>query len=544
MYIFKNAIKCIGRSKGRNILIGIIVLVISVSACIGLSILQASDSAKKDALDGMSVTATISFDRQSMMNGMRDRGDSDRKTFDKNEFAQIMGDSQALTLDEYKVYSQAESVNDFYYVSTAYVNGSGTFMPVSTDVSSSADEETNYMDNEMMENMPGFGGGRGGKMNGIGMTQSDFTVLGFSSDSAMTDFQSGIAYISQGSVFEEGSEALECIISDELALYNSLEVGDTVSITNPNNAEESYVLTVVGLFTDSSSNENSFLPMGFSNSDPANKIYMSYAALESIVNSSKDVSVTVTDEDTGNSYESNLTHTIEATYVFADTDAYYRFEDEVRELGLDDSYIVNSSDVDAFENSLVPLETLSTMAIWFLLIILIIGAIILIVLNIFSVRERKYEIGVLTAIGMKKSKVAIQFLTEIFIVTIIAVIVGIIIGGVSSVPVTNALLKNQASSQNTEKVEMEMNFGRPGNFNGMPDMENMPEDVPQGGGRDMLANVGKAMENYITEINSAMNLVVVMQMLGIAVILTLFAGAASVLFIMRYEPLKILANRD
>ena len=37
MYIVKNALRYIGRSKGRNILIGIIALVIAVSACIGLS---------------------------------------------------------------------------------------------------------------------------------------------------------------------------------------------------------------------------------------------------------------------------------------------------------------------------------------------------------------------------------------------------------------------------------------------------------------------------------------------------------------------------
>ena len=67
MYIIKNAFKCIGRSKGRNVLIGIIALVIAVSACIGLSIRQAAENAKETALDGMSVTATISYDRGAMM---------------------------------------------------------------------------------------------------------------------------------------------------------------------------------------------------------------------------------------------------------------------------------------------------------------------------------------------------------------------------------------------------------------------------------------------------------------------------------------------
>ena len=33
-------------------------------------------------------------------------------------------------------------------------------------------------------------------------------------------------------------------------------------------------------------------------------------------------------------------------------------------------------------------------------------------------------------------------------------------------------------------------------------------------------------------------------MIGVGLLLTLVASAASVLFIMRYDPLKILANRD
>lgn len=45
MYILKNTLKCISRAKGRNILIGIIVLVIAFSACVGLSIRQAAESA-------------------------------------------------------------------------------------------------------------------------------------------------------------------------------------------------------------------------------------------------------------------------------------------------------------------------------------------------------------------------------------------------------------------------------------------------------------------------------------------------------------------
>ena len=70
MYIVKNALRCIGRSKGRNILIGIIALVIAISACLGLSIRQAAITAKTSALSSMKVTANISYDRGSIMGQM------------------------------------------------------------------------------------------------------------------------------------------------------------------------------------------------------------------------------------------------------------------------------------------------------------------------------------------------------------------------------------------------------------------------------------------------------------------------------------------
>ena len=149
--------------------------------------------------------------------------------------------------------------------------------------------------------------------------------------------------------------------------------------------------------------------------------------------------------------------------------------------------------------------------------------------------------------GMKKFKVALQFLTEIFVVTIIAVIIGVGVGGVSSVPVTNALLENQIAAQSNQYNKIEENFGRPGN---MIPGGNMPgnmgqNDIPQmqNAGAGNLFDVNE-MADYINEIDEAMNLTVVFQMLGIAVLLTIVSGAVSMLFIMRYDPLRILANRD
>ena len=563
MYIIKNALRCIGRSKGRNILIGIIALVIAVSACIGLSIRQASESAKKSALDGMSITATISYDRASAMGDMaggRGQGGKGQGGFDRNQFADMMSGASSLTLEEYQKYATAESVQDFYYTLTAYFNGSDSFLPVSDETTDSEESDGTLDgsldggDSSVSQRPNGMGGGMMGGM----MTMGDFTVIGYSSDSSMTAFVNGNASILEGgTMFEEGTSDYVCVISEELAIFNDLAVGDTIVITNPSLETETYTLTISGIYTSSETNNFSNAMFG-RGQDPANQIYMSANALQVILDASEAASTTVTD-DNGRESESKITGTLAATYTFADTDAYYAFENEVRALGLDDSYTVSSTDITAFENSLTPLNTLSTMAGWFLLVILIIGGVILVVLNIFNVRERKYEVGVLTAMGMKKWKVAAQFMCEILVVTMLAVVIGAGIGAVSSVPVTNALLENQIASQNSQQTQMDQNFGRPGNMGGnmgggmmggnmggdMP--SDIPSDVPSdigGGKNNRFENMFGGAADYITEVNSAMNLTVVLQMIGVGLLLTLLASAASVLFIMRYDPLKILANRD
>ncbi|MFU2108463.1 FtsX-like permease family protein [Paenibacillus larvae] len=44
------------------------------------------------------------------------------------------------------------------------------------------------------------------------------------------------------------------------------------------------------------------------------------------------------------------------------------------------------------------------MSVTYIVIVLVLGAVILILLSSIAIRERKYEIGVLRAIGMKKGK--------------------------------------------------------------------------------------------------------------------------------------------
>lgn len=555
MYILKNVLRNLTRSKGRTVLVAIIVLAISFSACIGLSIRQAANTAKEQSLESMQITAQISLDRSSMMQDFGGAPEEGQE-FDISGFADRMQEAGSLTLEEMETYAQAASVEDFYYSLSVSLNGADGLEPVSTDTSTDTEdaEDTTDSDSAMpdmgggpggMQDMPG--GGPGGFQRGGWGTQGDFTVVGYGSDAAMTDFINGTSTITDGAMFEENTGEAQCVISDELATYNALAVGDTIAVENPNNEGETYTFQIVGIYNNSQSTVTTGGMMGgFSTAnDPANQIYTGYAALKAVTEASEAAAVTSTDEETGRETTTAIPEQLSGTYAFASVKDYEAFEAEARALGLDDSYTITSSDLTAFEQSMLPLENLSQMALYFLLVVLGIGALVLIVLNIFNVRERKYEIGVLTAIGMKKRKVALQFITEIFIVTFFAIVVGGAAGAVSSVPVTNSLLASQTQSQADTADRQEAGFGRPvggpeADQGGGPGGEqgDVPA-LPDGGEPG-----GNMLRNYVTEVTSATNITVLLQLLGLGILLTIVASGASVVFIMRYEPLKILSNRD
>lgn len=297
MYILKNAWRSISRAKVRNILIGVIVLVIATSSCVALSIREASGTAKEQYLEDMEVTAQISIDRQSMMQGFsKDSEDG----FDREPMKDMLANQESLTLEELKTYAQADSVKDFYYTGTTTVNTDDNWEAVDT---TGITEETEEETEDDKSGFSSIGGGRGGQMSGqkpgrMGM-QGDATIVGYSSDSAMTGFVAGTSTITDGQMFEENTQAYDCVISDELATYNELQVGDTITVVNPNNEEESYTLTIVGLYNNQESGMSQTGMMGgFSTAtDSANQIYMSYDALSLILEASEATAEATKQED-------------------------------------------------------------------------------------------------------------------------------------------------------------------------------------------------------------------------------------------------------
>lgn len=502
MFIIKNAIRNIWRSKGRSILIGVILFILALSSCIGLSIQQAAKTSKEASMELTNITAQIEVNRESVMEKAQEDVSDDSA---KEAMKEALGSMESLSLEEMQTYAESSYVSDFYYTGSLSLNGSDDLEAVESE-----------------SNAPSGMGGRGGDMSSS--SSGDFTITGYSSDEAMTDFIDGTSNISDGSMFVEGEDDATVIISSELASLNSISVGDEIIFTDPDDEDVTISVTVVGIYETTSSSQSQG-PGGMNSMDSANQIYMSYASLEAI------------------SETYSLSMSTSGTYVFATVEDYENFETDCREMGLDDMYSITSSDLTAYEQSLLPLENLSTYAMYFVIVVLAIGGVVLIVLNIFSIRERKHEIGILCAIGMKKMKVASQFLCEMFIIAIIAVLLGAGIGAVASVPVTNTLLENQISSSQSTSDRMENNFSRPDESGSSS--EELSQDMEQSGDSDSTKELpGVSNISYVTSVSEAMNIKVVAQMILLSFLLVFISSAAGLIFIMRYDPLMILANRD
>ena len=529
--------KSITRSKGRNILIGIIVLAIAASSCVALAIRNAAKEAEAAGVDSINITGTLSVDRKKMMESMQSGGSTDGKP-DMSNLRELMSQYQDLDLDELLTYSKSDYVKDFYYSKSISLNATGDLEAYSTESSSSSTDDSNKNG--------GFpGGGKGGMPSGMmsgGLTMGDFTITGYSSEDAMTKFVDGTTKITDGEMFDITSSEMNCLISNELAVFNNLSVGDTITLVNPNVEDETYKFKISGIYTDSSSGDSGNQLKFSTSMDPANLICISYDALQSVIDHSVSVAKTETD-DNGNESSSAINGQLSNTFVFSSKENYDNFSAELKTKGLSEFYTVTSSDINNYESSLLPLKNLSDFATTLLFIVLVIGAVILIVINVFNIRERKYEVGVLTAIGIKKSKVAMQFVTELLCVTLLFIIIGAGVGAAVSVPVSNNLLSSQIEQIETQTNDQDMNFGRPGGQNGSRPQFMQGDRENPGGGMMNIFGGDQSEVNYLDKINATINFSILIQLIGIGIILTLVSSLTAIIFVLRYEPLKILANR-
>ena len=108
-----------------------------------------------------------------------------------------------------------------------------------------------------------------------------------------------------------------------------------------------------------------------------------------------------------------------------------------------------TSSLTQANNTIAPLNSVKNISLFSLIGAVIAGAIIILLVMVMIVRERRREIGVLKAIGGSNLKIILQFITEAITLTILGAIIGLIIGVIGGTPVTKLLVNNSTSSTTT-----------------------------------------------------------------------------------------------
>lgn len=495
MYILKNALTSIVRNKGRNLLIGIIILAISCAVSVTLAIKNSSSSLIKSYESKYEVEATIGMNRENMMKNFNpgDRSNS------KDMMKEMFDSANKLTEEDIKNFADSDYVKSYYYIMQTGVN-SDTLEKASA---------TSASENDMFNDR-----GLGGKEDFKNESSGDFTLKGYSSIEAMNEFIEGSYTIIDGEVSED-FDSNDCLMNSELAILNEIKVGDTIKIVDSEDDSKTYELVVSGIYEEKMDNDNSMSMF----TESVNTIITNANFVNQMKENNEDLNVATT-----------------PTFILTNRDVVESFSEELTEKGLNENLIVQTN-LDQVENATSTISNVKTFAVTFLIITLIIGTVVLLVINMINIRERKYEIGVLRTIGMKKSKVCLQFICELFIVAFVSLILGAGLGATISVPISNSLLKNEISTSQNEVNSIRGNFGKGQNIsNG--EMQKPNNDFQN------TSFQGVATIQAFNSIDAVVDFKVLIELLGIGLLITLISSVSAITSIQKFSPLTILKERS
>jgi putative ABC transport system permease protein len=322
--------------------------------------------------------------------------------------------------------------------------------------------------------------GRGFRVfvNGGGSLPSNFSppvsFLGTNDASALDNSR---ITVRDGKSIDGTKDTNEALISSQMASKNSLKVGSTFTAYNT-------TLTVAGIFDGSTRAGDG-------------TVILSLPAEQRLSGQSGAVTGAVATVD-------SLDNLSSATSAIKSA------------LGSGADVISSQEQAD---DTVKPLQNISSISLYSLIGAAIAGAAIILMTMVMITRERRREIGVLKAIGAGNSKIMSQFMVEAVTLTVLAAIIGIVLGALAGSPMTHMLV-----SDNT------------GNGAG-------PARGP-GGGAGMAFRAGGrgfgAIRDNVGNIHAAVGWDIVLYGLAAALIIALIGSALTSFLIAKVRPAEVM----
>lgn len=350
-------------------------------------------------------------------------------------------------------------------------------------------------------NINGSGGDNGGPslfISGGGNLPTNFAppveVLGTNDPSHI---EASPITITSGKTINGSKDTNNALISQAMADKNGLKVGSTFTAYDE-------TLTIAGIFSSSTRRGD-------------NTVILSLPTLERLSSQSGAVTGATATVDSLDNLASTTTAVKNALGSSAD---------------------VQNTQTEA-DNAVKPLENVKSISLTSLIGAVIAGAIIIFLVMLMIVRERRREIGILKAIGASNLKVVWQFMAEAVTFTLLAALIGIIIGIFASSSVTNTLVNNATASNNSSNSftgggSAIQRFGTAGGGG----------SVSVGGGPGpSFVSRGKglgAIRSNITNIHAAVGWTIILYGLAAAVTIALIGSTLASYLIAKVRPAEVM----
>ncbi|MGC6767643.1 ABC transporter permease [Enterococcus sp. LJL51] len=512
MDFIRRALLSMKAKKGRTLLLSAVFSAILIFVLAGLTIRSAALTATENAKKSVGATVTLTTNRE---NGMkRSETEEGEEKPDPGSFSVT-----PVNLEDAEKITALDNVKTYSFISSSSAGAGDGITPISTedeteetDTASSSSSDTAQAG--MMGGGPGGAGMMGGGENGgAQMMQSDFQVTGVKDLSMYSSFSEGSAVIVDGqAVTSEDEGTNNVVIEQTLADANELSVGDTFTITSPEDEETTYEVTVKGIYETTESSSSMGMMFNFLN--PANTIYGSYTFANALKG-----------DDSEGTIDS-------AVYTLTDPEKMDQFVEASEALIDTDTFSIQTNDL-MYQQMLQPLNNVASFAKNIVILVAVAGVIILTLIVMMTIRERRYEIGVLLSMGEARVKVILQFFSEIIVCMLVALAIASFSGNVVGNVVGEQLIQQQTESSQTTAN------------NGMTEGGSGGQQGNRGRGPGNFASMGASSQEAAAEIEN-MDIKVtadqIAMLAGLGILISFGSILLSSIGIIRLQPRKILTT--
>ncbi|MBD8067701.1 ABC transporter permease [Bacillus sp. PS06] len=483
MNFIKRALLSVSARKGKTILQIFIFTVICVLVLSGITIHSAAETSSELARLKLGGEVTLQINMEKVREQQQAQGARTR-------FQSVPIEKEMA--EELLSYSQVKAYNFFSSTNALATD----FDPIENETSEASTEEAS---NET--NGPG-----GNRMPGG--FNADVSIQGVAFTDSVDDFLNETSLLIEGRhLTEDDANQNVTLIERSLATENELAIGDIITVTSPNDEAISTELEIVGIYETTSTGLDIGVNLSFMN--PYNLLYVPYTT-----------SALLKGEDYNGMIDS-------AIYYMNDPAEIEQFVTQAEtESSIDfNTFMLDTNDA-LYQQMVGPIKNVASFSKNVVYLVSIAGAIILGLIVMMSIRERKYEMGVLLAIGENRWKLMGQFITEIIFVAVIALGISSISGNLVASKISDQLL-------NQELTQLQENVNEPASF----------------GGRGMGFGIGRGIMpleqvDTIDELQIAVTPNDLGILAGIGLLIAILSALIPSLTVIRLQPKTILTKQD